>query len=378
MIVLFAEKYGEYPFINEKYGHAEFGWGGGMEHQTLTSMGGYSEGLIAHELAHQWWGDLITCASFHHIWLNEGFARYGQALWAESNGGTHAYKSFMDNHSYYGEGTIYVENPVSVGDIFHGGLSYNKGGWVVHMLRRVVGDSVFFEIMHSYSSNDSLAYGAATTEDFQAVCEDISGLDLDDFFQQWIYGDWYPKYRLSWVANPADGYNIQIDQLQTTGFFHMPIDLHITGPYIDTIIVVDNYESSQVYHYGGFGTIIDNITLDPDNWILKEIESVSIVDENNLPHLISMQPIFPNPFNPSTTIRFTIAAVPRNNQDLRQVSLLQVFDLNGRLVETLIDGIISSGEYEIIWNANDKSSGVYFIQLRSGNVVKTQKVILLK
>ena len=82
MIGLFEEKYGAYPFFDEKYGHAEFGWGGGMEHQTLSSMGGWSDWLIAHELAHQWWGDMITCADFHHIWLNEGFARYGEALWA--------------------------------------------------------------------------------------------------------------------------------------------------------------------------------------------------------------------------------------------------------------------------------------------------------
>ena len=110
MIGLFEEKYGACPFFDEKYGHAEFGWGGGMEHQTLSSMGGWSDWLIAHELAHQWWGDMITCADFHHIWLNEGFARYGEALWAEYDEGIDAYHTYWANHAYYGGGTVIVEN----------------------------------------------------------------------------------------------------------------------------------------------------------------------------------------------------------------------------------------------------------------------------
>ena len=85
MMEVFANKFGEYPFMGEKYGHVEFGRGGGMEHQTISSMGGHSEWLIAHELGHQWWGDLVTCSSFHHIWLNEGFARFSEAIWDEAS-----------------------------------------------------------------------------------------------------------------------------------------------------------------------------------------------------------------------------------------------------------------------------------------------------
>ncbi len=371
MISFFADKFGEYPFFDEKYGHADFGWGGGMEHQTLTSMGGYSEWLIAHELAHQWWGDLITCASFHHIWLNEGFARYGEALWEEQTGGTQAYQSYMDNHAYYGPGTIYVENPENISAIFNGNLSYNKAGWVVHMLRHVVGDSTFFEILHSYSSNDSLAYASATTEDFQSVCEDVSGIDLNDFFQQWIYGEKYPQYRVSWQADPADGYIIQIDQLQTTGYFHMPIDLFITGTNVDSHIVVDNYAESQTYHVGGFGTIIDNIELDPDNWILKNVEyNVSTDEDNNLPHTVSLSPVYPNPFNSFASIWYSTSG--------KNSSTLQVYDITGKLVETLVNGVTKTGEHEVVWNASNYSSGVYFVQLQSGKYVETQKIILIK
>ena len=160
-----------------------------MEHQTISSMGGHSEWLIAHELGHQWWGDLVTCSSFHHIWLNEGFARFSEAIWDEASQGFEAYKSYWQSHSYFGPGTIYVEEPNTAAQIFNGNLTYNKAGWVVHMLRGVMGDSLFFESRRSYGYNDSLAYSDATTEDFKNVCEHISGIDLTSFFEQWIYNE---------------------------------------------------------------------------------------------------------------------------------------------------------------------------------------------
>ena len=141
MIDAFAQGYGEYPFVQEKYGHAEFTWGGGMEHQTISSMGGWSEDLISHELAHQWWGDMITCADFGHIWLNEGFATWSEAYWKELSDGVETYRLYMDYASYWGGGTIFVEDPLN-DNIFDGNLSYNKGSWVVHMLRGVLGDEI--------------------------------------------------------------------------------------------------------------------------------------------------------------------------------------------------------------------------------------------
>ena len=214
MMEVFAERFGEYPFMGEKYGHVEFGRGGGMEHQTISSLGGSSQWLIAHELGHQWWGDLITCASFHHIWLNEGFARFSESIWEEAIGGPTAYKDYWQSRSYFGQGTIYVEEPNTASQIFNLNLTYNKAGWVVHMLRGVLGDSLFFETLQAYGANDSLAYSAATTEDFKLVCEDMSGLDLDDFFQQWIYGEYYPKYGVSWEVSESDELVITIEQTQ--------------------------------------------------------------------------------------------------------------------------------------------------------------------
>ena len=251
MIRFFSGLFGEYPFISEKYGHADFKWGGGMEHQTLSSMGSSSQNLIVHELGHSWWGNLITCKTFNDIWLNEGFARYCQALWFEHINGEEAYASFMNDYAYYGDGTIYVENPSSNSQIFNSNLSYNKASWVLHMLRHKVGDATFFEILKSYASNDTLAYNAASTADFQKISEDISGQNLELFFQQWIYEEGYPKYEMSWWHDGNETYKVKIDQIQSSGLFSMPIDLNFSGSIgpllIDTTIVVENNSLNHLY-----------------------------------------------------------------------------------------------------------------------------------
>ena len=373
MLSLFASQFGEYPFMGEKYGHADFGWGGAMEHQTLSSMGGYSQTLIAHELGHQWWGDLITCASFHHIWLNEGFARYCQALWEEYFNGDDAYFSYMNSHAYYGYGTVYVEDPTTTSAIFNGNLSYNKASWVLHMLRHVVGDDTFFEILHAYASDDSLSYAAATTQEFQQVCENITGMDLQDFFQQWIYGEKYPQYELSWWLTDTEELTIQIDQIQTTGYFHMPIDLHVTGFLTDTTIVVDNHGPTQTYQISGVGTMVHQVQLDPNGWILKEVNYTTVGVDEVLPDKISLLPAYPNPFNSGTTINFFIPQV------LGEIdATLQVMDVNGRHISTLLSKQVSSGMKSFYWDASVDASGIYFIHLLAGNNIFNRKIILLK
>ena len=130
MIKIYSEIFGEYPFIKEKYAHAEFPWGGGMEHQTCTSLGSFGEYVIVHELAHQWWGDMITCKDFHHIWLNEGFATYSEALYVEKMYGKNKYFEEINSTKYLGGGTIYVDDLSDTYRIFSGNLTYNKASWV--------------------------------------------------------------------------------------------------------------------------------------------------------------------------------------------------------------------------------------------------------
>ena len=377
MLSFFSELFGEYPFISEKYGHADFTWGGGMEHQTLSSMGSFSQNLMVHELGHSWWGNLITCKTFNDIWLNEGFARYCQALWAEHMYGREAYFDFMNNHAYYGAGTIYVENPSSNSQIFSAGLSYNKASWVLHMLRHKVGETMFFDILKSYASNDSLSYNAASTSDFQKVCEDISGLDFEQFFQQWIYGERYPKYELSWWHEGNGIYNVKIDQVQSYNFFSMPIDLKFSGSagpmLVDTTIVIENNNSSQLYEFSGFNFLVENVMLDPENWILKEATySVNEID-NILPDRVEVEKAFPNPFNSKVKLSFYI------NPQFGDTHLsVNIFDSRGKIVESLIDNEFMPGYHTTFWNANGKSSGVYFIQLATDNYIDSQKILFLK
>ena len=377
MLSFFSELFGEYPFISEKYGHADFTWGGGMEHQTLSSMGSFSQNLMVHELGHSWWGNLITCKTFNDIWLNEGFARYCQALWAEHMYGREAYFDFMNNHAYYGAGTIYVENPSSNSQIFSAGLSYNKASWVLHMLRHKVGETMFFDILKSYASNDSLSYNAASTSDFQKVCEDISGLDFEQFFQQWIYGEKYPKYELSWWHEGNGIYNVKIDQVQSYNFFSMPIDLKFSGSagpiLVDTTIVIENNNSSQLYEFSGFNFLVENVMLDPENWILKEATySVNEID-NILPDRVEVEKAFPNPFNSKVKLSFYV-----NPQFGDTHVNVNIFDSRGKIVESLIDNEFIPGYHTTFWNANGKSSGVYFIQLATDNYIDSQKILFLK
>jgi len=274
MLEFYSSIFGLYPFINEKYGHAEFPRSGGMEHQTLTSILGPYEYLIAHELAHQWWGNMITCKDFHHIWLNEGFATYAEALWAEYKYGEEAYHDYMAGNAFFGEGSIYVPDLSNDGRIFSSSLSYKKASWVLHMLRHVVGDEAFFLILSSYGES-TRKYGVATTAHFQTICESVSGIDLDYFFDQWIYEENHPAYAYDWSAEETEGkyvLDLTIAQDQAFPVFKMPIDVLIETEEGDTLIVLENEQSLQHYEMELPANPL-SVILDPGNWILKKIIS---------------------------------------------------------------------------------------------------------
>jgi len=275
MIGLLADRLGEYPFINEKYGLTHFNWQGAMEHQTNTSTTsssfGYTDDVISHELGHQWFGDMITCDDWHNIWINEGFATYCEALYHEAKFGTAYYHNYMNNFEYTGGGTIYIDDTTDVWTVF-GTIVYDKGAWVLHMLRHVVGDDDFFQGLADYRSQ--YQWSSATIEDFQNVFETTTGMDLDWFFDEWIYGTFRPSYRYSWVkeSDPAGGFNtyLHLNQIQSSDpqVFTMPIDIVLTTSYGEETVTIFNNQRSQnfILHTGHSPTDLD---LDPDRWISR-------------------------------------------------------------------------------------------------------------
>ena len=379
MMTVFSDRYGLYPFINERYGHAEIGGFTSMEHQTCTSMGFWGTGVVSHELAHQWFGDKITCKDWHHIWLNEGFATYSEAVYLEAKYGAASYNVQIQiemNSAKNAQGSIWVQNINSVGQIFSGSRSYAKGACVLHMLRGIVGDSTFFNIMKTYANDPSFAYGVATTEDFQAVAENISGLDLEYFFQEWIYKVNYPKYTVHWSKNNLSGetYEVNINIMQNVNtdpsFFTMPVKVKVNTSSGDTVVTLFNNVQNQDFQFEVNGNPT-SINFDYGNWILKDVISVTTsIDDNSSPTKFGLEQNYPNPFNPKTTIRYHLAAGSHVS--------LKVYNLLGNEIKTLVNEIQQPGDYDLDFDASDLSSGVYFYQLIAGDFSETKKLTLTK
>lgn len=273
-LVFFADLFGEYPFLREKYTTYTHGSGSGMEHQTCTGMpnldlGDGRQRRNVHELAHQWFGDAITMHHFNHLWLNEGFATYAEALWTEHTGVYGTYKNYVSNWSVRDTYPIVSDSA----DNFSGYIVYRKGAWVLHMLRRVVGDTAFFLGLRSYFHDPRFLYGTALSEDFQKVMEAASGMDLQTFFQQWLYRASRPRYSWSWSTHAQGGnnmLNLYITQTQTGDVFDMPVDFHVGLAGGGTrIITVRNTISPQEFHIDLGASQPTSVAFDPDNWILK-------------------------------------------------------------------------------------------------------------
>ena len=287
---IYSSLFGLYPFINEKYGHAEFGWGGAMEHQTMTYTCCFSEDILVHELSHHWFGDMITCRTWPDIWLNEGFATYCEALYFERKYGISWYWAYVNSDmsgAKHAVGSIYVQDTSDVNNVFDGSRSYDKGGVVLHMLRHVLGDSAFFHSMYNYANTASLRFSTASTSDFQAVCESTSGKSLGYFFNEWIYGENYPHYIFGWSASPSvHGYTVTVPLGQATGtsnptFFTMPIDLKVVSAGWDTTVTVLNDSALQTFTFD-VSHNPTSVQLDPDGWILKDFTSPIAVSPSRI------------------------------------------------------------------------------------------------
>jgi len=269
-LVAFSEKFGDYPFKNEKYGMYEFGWGGGMEHQTFSAMdwGAMSSWhIIAHELAHQWFGDKVTFATWNHLWLAEGFANYSEVLAAELVSGLnvtpYSHRLGIKNKALsYSTTPVYLSNAsiANSGTIWTAANSaaiYQRGAMVISMLRKLAGDDKFFQALKNYLADPALAYKSATTEILRDHFEAVLGYDLDAFFQDYIYGTGNPAYDINWgSATNSKSINIELTTQRrstssTVSYFRTPVVLKISNATKDTTVVI--YDENGKVSYAGNG-----------------------------------------------------------------------------------------------------------------------------
>ena len=375
MIGVLSHVFGPYPF--DKYGMTAvvpFSFGG-MEHQSITTLNRYlktDEKVVVHELAHQWWGDLVTCATWPDIWLNESFATYSEAIWAESKGGETALRSYMKTeleHFYYGSWQGAVYDPEGQGFNLFDDVVYSKGAWVLHTLRGVIGDSAFFRTLTAYRAK--YAGRSVTTDEFRAVADSVTAQDLSWFFQEWIFSPGWPVYSMS-TGRTGDSLTVTINQLQASGWptYRMPIRIRAYRAGDDTTFVVLNDRRTQTFRVP-FSFVPDSVVLDPENWILKQMaKPTTAVAEEPLPAVLALEQNYPNPFNPVTSIRYTLP--------VRASVRLEVFDLLGSRVSLLEEGYREAGGHVVALDGTGLASGVYVCRLTAGGSVRTIRMLLLR
>jgi aminopeptidase N len=357
---LFSDLYSLYPFHEEKYGHCLTAMGGGMEHQTMSSMGYFGFGIVAHELGHMWFGDNVTCASWSDIWINEGFATYSDFLAHEFVAGDPWPLIWMEvAHDIVmkePDGSVYIPaNEIAydnVERIFDGRLSYYKGAVIIHMIRyELQNDNLFFEVLQNFQAQfkDSVASGI----DFLNVLNETSYMDFSEFFDQWYFGEGYPIYDINWVQ---DNNILQIHAQQTTSmpqvtpFFkiHMPYKMFFNDGTDTTVHLLQ--EASEMEFTFSFDKTIDSIQLDPEKWVLKKVAFMNNLEENTekLPFHIS-----PNPAHDKFFIHF--------HKETTNPYILQVFNTNGTLVKKQP---VSIFENQVV--ISNLTSGLYLIEISDG------------
>jgi aminopeptidase N len=361
---LFETLFEVYPFHNEKYGHAQCGFGGGMEHTTVSFMGGFSRGLIAHELAHQWFGNKITCGSWEDIWLNEGFATYLALLVIEDFDGAsefvNAKQSVVNNITSLPTGNVYLSSSQAqnVNRIFSSRLSYNKGAMVLEMLRFKMGDAGFFQAIRNYLADTNLAYKYAVTSDLQSHLEAVYGSSLQEFFNDWVYNQGYPIYTISgqnWGIGQARFVINQSQSDPSVSFFEMPVPIRIYGANGEQEdIVLENTSNNQELIVN-VPFAITGFEFDPEVHLVTLNSTTTL--SNALFSIEKSVSLHPNP------TKKTIQIVLPNDVVLLSVD---VFNPIGQKVESLISNTINLENY---------ASGVYMLTLNTNSGIIHKKII---
>ncbi len=368
-INVFSKLYGIYPFWKEKYGHCMAPINGGMEHQTMTTIGPKSAitfEVVSHELAHQWFGDYVTCGSWADIWLNEGFASYSQYVANEQlNTG---YAAFLMASTMLGAknawGTVYVHDTLNTATLFNGPNTYMKGSVIIHMLRyEINNDSIFFLGLRNYLQAHKFSTALGT--DFQSIMEQTSGKKLDSFFNQWYRGLGYPVFGVKWnqINNKLYVVFNQSTTNTATWLFKTSLDISlvdISGDSIITRVWIDSLQ--KVFTFDVSGKTISSIRIDTKGWVLHDVSAivkdplVNAINEatNDNKNVI----VYPNPTNTILNISNAIGAY------------IEVFDISGKKLIT--KNIIDTNS---TIDLNEIQSGFYFIRIHKNGAISNLKFV---
>lgn len=387
MVDYFEPLFGPYPFVKYDQAMAPIfnGWGA-MEHQTSTTYGEnlidgsrQFEHIVAHELGHQWWGDMVGPRTFANIWLNEGFASYSEALWAE-NFGEFNRMIHLDGfrQQYFAEDQnlrypLYDPPPSRL----FGTTIYKKGAWVLHMLRWVVGDDDFFDGLIQYGENHQ--YQTAAVPDFEAVMEDVSGMDLTAFFDEWVYQAGYPEYDFSnFVVMPeGDSWTMYLSVMQTqqnAPYFSTPLPIRIEGAGGESAMIRVNVQpvESQTVVVPDLDFEPVAYQFDPDQWILCQFDVAGVGEPSGTtPGVFELSQAWPNPFNDGAAVRLTLA----RPSDVTA----RVYDMLGREVAVLTQQAYTPGTHRLTWQPEPgRASGSYMLRVQAGTQTELRRLTLLR
>jgi len=370
MLDFCGELFGPYPFVDQPFGIAECVWDEAMEHPTAVTYGNVLitgthqfDTVLMHELAHMWFGDMITPVDWTHVWLNEGFATYAEALWAEHVYGPTGLRNFMASHDWghgYGVDTL-IRNPASsYPPYYFRTIAYHKGAWVLHMLRRWLGDDTFFAALSLYLNDPALRFGNAHSLDFQRACETASSRDLAWFFDQWLYRTTYPMLKLDWRNNWQEGANefrVRLRQEQdaepdgSRPAYQIPVELRLIGTGLDSTITIVTHRLDQEFMIP-LGATVTRVIVDPDRWLLHDMVSDPAKAGRNVALApVSLKPAYPNPFNPRTLLRWEAGTTTRDR--------IEVFDVQGRRILSEDLGEQPAGPREYLWLGTDNAGRQY-------------------
>lgn len=333
MVHYFSEAFIDYPYYNEKYGHMHVPLNGGMEHQTMSTMGNFNADLVAHELGHHWFGNYVTCATWSDIWLNEAFASYLEYLQREALESNTSASDWMINAHFYAtyiaNGSVYVPAGASENRIFNYYLTYKKGAAVVHTLRFLLGDEVFFDALNNFLVE--FADSNATTQDFKNSVEQFTGENLDDYFNEWIYGEGYPEYTVEW--NTENGF-LLVNTTQTTSApssisaftTPLPLVVYYANSTTDTVVVNPTAPMQAIM----LTDSVSAISIDPKMYILKsqnssiiKNETLTMVNVQEVQNLARRVSVYPNPANNQLNVESSFGST----------RIAKILTVNGQLIE---------------------------------------------